>query len=157
MDEWSQLPLQGWSDMERWMTAMADQFVIEQTSGGVSVPGTSSGGYTVPISPAQDNTRNPGVGMEAQVPSGMYAWQPRDGMHVGSSYETHLQPAGMGSPVYSRCQASAGSEGRASSLTKLPECTNISVPDESSHSRIVADGQCNRAEKLSKSKPSIYF
>lgn len=136
------------------MTAVSDQFVIEPSHDGKSMPATSGSDYTMTISPAQDDARNPGVGMEAQVPSGMYAWQPRDGMHNGSSYETHLQPAGMASPVSSRCQA--GSEGIASSM-RQSEGTNIRVPDERRHARTVEDGPSNRAEKLSQSKPSIYF
>lgn len=155
MDEWSQLPLRGWSDMEHWMTAMSDQFVIKQSGNGVAIPEIPSGGYAVSVSPAQDNTRNPGVGMEAQVPSGMYAWQPGNEMY--GCYETRLRPPGARSPVYSRGQAPPGSEAIASPAGGLPEDSNILAPGESSHVRVDEDGQVNRAEELSKSKPSIYF
>lgn len=145
--------------MERWLTAMSDQFTIEQPQ-DVPIPATSDG-YTMPISPTQDNnTYSPRVGMEAQVPSEMYAWQPRDGVHTGSSYETHLRPPEIvSSPVYSRDQATAGSEGVASPAGGQPAYANVSVTGEGSQERVPGSRgrQSTRAEELSKSKPSIYF
>lgn len=148
MDEWSQLPLRGWSDMERWMTAMSNQFAIEQPGDG-SVPEPFLGGYTVPVAPAQDDIR---AGIEAQTQSGIHAWQPRDETH--GSQESRRQPPEM--LPYSGSHASAGSEAIASPARGAPGCSNASVLGEDSV-RVAERGQSNRAEELSTSEPSIYF
>lgn len=136
--------------MERWMTAMSNQFVIEQSGDG-SVPELFRGGYTMPISPTQDDIR---AGIEAPTHSGIYAWQPGDETH--GSHETRRRPPEMLSPVYSRHQASAGSEAIASPARGLPECTNVRALTKNSE-RVAESGRSNRAEELSKREPSIYF
>lgn len=148
MDEWSRLPLRGWPDMDRWLTAMSDHFTIEQ-------PQVAHGNsYAISMSPTRDHTHSTSVGVGTQVPSGMYAWQPRDGVHLGSSHETYLRPPEMVSPsIYSRHQVSAESGVLASPARDLPGYSSV----ERSHTSIPADGQSTGAEKLSKSQPSIYF
>ncbi|KAJ5336786.1 transcriptional regulator family: Fungal Specific TF [Penicillium brevicompactum] len=42
MEEWSQLPIREWSDLEHWMTVMSDQFSAQSraTSETYAIPGT---------------------------------------------------------------------------------------------------------------------
>lgn len=142
--------------MERWLAAMSDQFTIEQPQG---LPFTdTSSGYRMPISPGQNVTHSPRVEVEAQGPSAIYTWQPREEIHMGSPYEAHLRlHVTRSSPVYSRGPGNAGPDGVASPAVGLPEYTNVTVAGESGHSRVSEGGESARAEELSKSKPSIYF
>lgn len=145
MDEWSQLPLRDWSDMNCWQAAMGDQFTIEQPH-KIPFADRSEGSHAMPVSPTV-NTRGPQGEGEVRA-SAIYAWQPREDVHMGSPYETHLLPPGMvSSPVYLRYQASA-----KSGVTS-PDGTKVTGVGESHRE---AD-QSTMADELSKSQPSIYF
>lgn len=146
MDEWSQLPLRGWADMERWLAAMSEQFTIEQSQ---SLPFTdTSSGYR----------NSPRAEVEAQGPSAIYTWQPREEIHMGRPYEAHLRLQVIGSsPVYSRGPRNAGPDSVASPAVGLPEDTNVAVAGESGHTNVSEGGESAQAEELSKSKPGIYF
>lgn len=150
MDEWSRLPLRDWSDMDRWQAAMGDQFVMEQPQ-RVPFTDSSGAGYSIPISPAVNDTHSPQE--EAQASPAIYDWQPREDVHMGSPYENRLRPPGMvSSPVYSGCQA-AGSEGVTSPTDGLPEHANVTGTEDG----LRDIRQSTMANELSKSKPSIYF
>ncbi|KAJ5385917.1 hypothetical protein N7509_008458 [Penicillium cosmopolitanum] len=154
MDEWSQLPLRGWSDMEHWMISMSDHFTIEQPQ-SIALPGSGS---QVSVSPGQavDNeTYSPGMAVEVPGPS-TYGWQSREDINMNSPYETHLHPpAMMSSPVYSRHQGVGGSEGMASPADGISEHAPAG-PAGRSENRAKAN-HADRAEDLSKNNPCIYF
>ncbi|KAJ5103895.1 hypothetical protein N7532_004424 [Penicillium argentinense] len=154
MDEWSQLPLRGWSDMERWLISMSDQFTIEQPQ-SLQLPGASGAAYPIPVSPVHSDihTHSPEVAMEAPGASSVYAWQPREEINIGSPYENHLHPpAMMSSPIYPRHQAAGGSDNMASPAANAehaPVAMANEDRDEANHPA--------RAEELSKRESSIYF
>jgi hypothetical protein len=154
MDEWSQLPLRGWSDMEQWLNSMSDQFTIEQPQ-SLQLPGASGAAYPIPVSPgySDTHTHSPGVAMEAPGASSVYAWQPREQNNMGSPYETHLHPSAMmSSPIYPRHQAAGGSDNPASpaaTAEHAPVAMENEDCDETSHPA--------KAEELSKRESSIYF
>jgi hypothetical protein len=160
MDEWNQLPLRGWPDMERWLAGMSHQFTIEQTPNATGME-PSDGGFAIPRSPNHPNhgsIHGPDVDMNAGEPSTSYGWPPRGEVSMGSPYETHLRPPGMiSSPVYSRGQATGGSDGVASPTGGGQEYTNLAISNESGPARPVESTPATRAEELSKTRPSIYF
>ncbi|KAJ5670714.1 uncharacterized protein N7477_006077 [Penicillium maclennaniae] len=146
LDEWSRLPLRTWSDMKRWQAAMGDQFTIEQPRAKPFTE-SSGGGYATPI---LRTASTPSFGEGEARGSTLDAWQPREDVHMGSSYETHLRPLEMMSaPVRSRGQAWSG----VTSPDRSPELTNVTGTDEG---RKEFD-QSIMADELSKSQPSIYF
>jgi hypothetical protein len=129
---------------------MGDQFVMEQPQ-RVPFTDSSGAGYSIPISPAMNDTHSPQA--EAQASPAIYDWQPREDVHMGSPYETRLRPPGMvSSPVYSGCQA-AGSEGVTSPTDGLPEYANVTGKEDG----LRDIRQSTMADELSKCKPSIYF
>lgn len=148
MDEWSKLPLQTWSDMDRWQAAIGDQFNVEQPQARPFTE-SSGGGDAMPISPTA-NPHSPQGDVEVRR-SALYAWQPKEDIHMRRPYETHPRPPGVVSPpVYSRDQASGSG---VTSPDRSPEFTNVTGPSES---RRETD-QSTMADELSKSKPGIYF
>lgn len=152
MEEWTQLPLQNWSDMEHWRIAMSDHFLIEQSQ---EAPFTESSGleYSMPVS-SQITSDTPQDDMHTKISSGIYAWQPRD-VQMGSSYGTDLRPPGMvSSPVYSRGHTAVEPEAVTSPTEGSSEYADITRAIEG-HSRGTA--QSTMADELSKSHPSIYF
>lgn len=162
MDEWSQLPLRGWSDMDRWFAGMSHQFSIEQTH-NPSVPFTepSEGSFEMgqsPNNPSHSSIQSPGENMDAGVPSTSYAWPPRRDISMGSPYETHLRPPEMmSSPVLSRGQATGESDGVASPAGGVQEYTNVAMFSEGGPARPIERTPATAAEELSKNRPSIYF
>lgn len=162
MDEWNQLPLRGWSDMEHWLAGMSHQFTIEQSQ-TPNAPFTDppEGGFVIPQSPnhpSHGGIHGPGVNMDAGEPSTSYAWPPRGDSSKGSPYETHLRrPGMMSSPAYSRSQATGGSDGVASPAGGVQGYTNVAMSSESGPARRVEGAPATRAEELSKNRPSIYF
>ncbi|KAJ5676133.1 hypothetical protein N7462_009030 [Penicillium macrosclerotiorum] len=164
MEEWAHLPLRDWPDMERWFAAMSDQFVIEQTQ---HAPGASpgepiGGGFAMPISPSpRGSTHSPRGEMEANEPSAAYTWPVQGDPSMGSPYGTHLHPqAIISSPVYPRGPATGGSDGVASPVGAMAEYASGNVgivANESGQGRPTEGGLSNRAEELSRSKPSLYF
>ncbi|KAJ5167739.1 uncharacterized protein N7482_003333 [Penicillium canariense] len=156
MEEWSQLPLRGWPDMERWLAGMCDQFTIDKPqSSSVPVTDPSGGGFAIPPSPSHGST-NSGVDMEAGELTVANAWLPRGNISIGSPYETHLHPSGLrSSPVYPQIQATGESD-VASPTGGMAEYTDIAGVSESGQAR-PAEAAATRAEELSKSRPNIYF
>lgn len=154
MDEWSQLPLRGWSDMERWMNSMSDHFKIEQSQ-NINLPGSGSQMSVSPGHTVDSETYSPGITME--VPGRpAYDWQSREEINMNSQYETHLHPpVMMSSPVYSRHQGVGGSEGMASPAAAISEYAPTG-PADGSENRAEAN-HTHRAEELSKNSPCIYF
>ncbi|KAJ5819898.1 hypothetical protein N7474_005489 [Penicillium riverlandense] len=52
VEEWSQLPLREWPDLERWLTVMSEQFSVELPAGEVLFPVASGGDiHSGPITP----------------------------------------------------------------------------------------------------------
>ncbi|KAJ5141174.1 hypothetical protein N7476_009081 [Penicillium atrosanguineum] len=148
IDEWSKLPLRNWSDMDRWQAAIGNTFTIEQPQ-RIPFTGSSGVGHAMPISPTAHT--HPPQGEGEVRGSALYAWQPREDVHMGNPYETHLRPPGMvSSPVYSRGQASRSG---VTSPDRLLEFTSITGTDESQRE----NDQSTKADELSKSQPSIYF
>lgn len=163
MDEWNQLPLRGWSDMEHWFAGMSHQFTLEQpqTPNAPFTKEPMDGGFEIPQSPnhpSHGSIPGPGVIMDAGKPSTSYAWPPRGDSSMGSPYETHLRPPRvMSSPVYSQSQATGGSDGVASPAGGVQEYTNVAMSSEGEPIRPVERAPATRAEELSKDRPSIYF
>lgn len=152
MDEWSQLPLRGWSDMERWMISVSDHFTIEQPqstifSGSESQMGVSPGHSEVTYSPGIMTIERPG-------PSA-YAWQSREEINMSSPYETNLHPhtaSLASSPIYSRQQGVGESDGMASPAEGMTEYPLVGANENKAETNHPA-----RAEELSKKNPCIYF
>ncbi|KAJ5584650.1 uncharacterized protein N7459_004450 [Penicillium hispanicum] len=162
MDEWSQFPLSGWSDMERWMAAVSDQFIIEQPRGvpGVPLTATAVTGYTMPVSPSRNDVSSPEVQVPVEGPgsSASYAWQPRGQVRTGGSYETHLHPQGIGSsPIYGQGQITGQSEVVASPAGTLTVSSNDPVVSEGDLAGVGEKEQPSGAQELSKRKPIVYF
>lgn len=149
MEEWNQLPLRGWSDMENWQAAMSDQFLIEQ-SREVPFAGSSEVGYSMPMLPQNDND-TPRIGVDARASSATSSWHPREDLQIGSSYGTELRPSELISPIDPRDHTVAGSEGITSPAEGYIDATR----EIENHSQVAV--QCTMADELSKSKPSIYF
>lgn len=164
MDEWNQLPLRGWSDMDHWLAGMSHQFTVEQSqTPNAHFTEPSEGEFVIPRSPnhpSHGSIHSSSVNMNSEQASTSYAWPPRGDIPMGSPYETHLRPPGMvSSPLYSRGQATGGSDGVASPAG-VQEYTNIAMSSESGPvgpARPVESAPATRAEELSKNRPSIYF
>lgn len=149
MDEWSQLPLRGWPDMEHWLISMSEQYTIEQPR---SIPLPRPGGQ-IPVSPGRSDTHSSGVAMEEPGAATAYAWQPREEININSPYETNLHPpAMMSSPVYSRHQGVGGSDGIASPGDGISEYAPVGMSERRAEANHPAG-----AEELSKNNPCIYF
>ncbi|OKO97664.1 hypothetical protein PENSUB_9955 [Penicillium subrubescens] len=138
MDEWNQLPLRGWSDMDHWLAGMSHQFTVEppQTP-NAHFTELSEGGFVIPqlpnhLHPSHGSIHSPGVNIDAREASTSYAWPSQENISMGSPYETHLRPPGMvSSPLYSRGQATGGSDGVASPAGGVQEYTNVAISSES--------------------------
>lgn len=154
MDEWSQLPLRGWSDMEHWMNSMSDHFKIEQRQ-NIKLSGSR---YQMSVSPGHavdSETYSPVMAMEVPGRSA-YDWQSREEINMNSPYETHLHaPATMSSPIYSRHHGVGGSEGMASPAGAVSENTPARPAGRSENG--AETNHADRAEELSKNNPCIYF
>lgn len=153
MEEWSQLPLREWPDMERWLTVMSDRFTIEQPSEAVS--GTSGRGYTIPITPTHDKQQTLGDQSHSGLVS--YAWPPRDNrVSPGGSYDAHQpHPEVLASPGYFGHQVAVEPE-----LVSIDSCRDgitgesaVGVSDE----RAGVETGPSKAEELSHNNPSLYF
>lgn len=159
MEEWSQLPLREWPDMERWMTVMSDQFSIEQPR--EMIPETSRDGYAIPVTPIEDETRTLGVSDEPYSGTVPYGWQPGDSrISTGGPYDAHQpRPGIMASSAYYKHQVapevlpapSAGS-------TRQVEDDAVSVPVVGrANAGAVMELRSTRAEELSHNHPNLYF
>ncbi|KAJ5194222.1 transcriptional regulator family: Fungal Specific TF [Penicillium cf. griseofulvum] len=136
MEEWSQLPLREWPDMERWLTAMSARFTIKQPSD--MVPDTSGGGYAIPTTPIHDKSQN--LGDQSHSGSGPYASEHRNNrIGPGSSYDTHQPIPSPGSPP--------------DRIIGVEDDAGASVDARAR----VETGRLSKAEKLSHNNPSLYF
>ncbi|KAK5799881.1 hypothetical protein VI817_002093 [Penicillium citrinum] len=148
MDEWAQLPLQGWPDMERWMMSMCGQFTIEQPR-GLPLPGPRT--QIPPVSPNHGDSYSPGM-----VTSTGYAWQSQEDITMNSPYETHPHPlAMMSSPVYSRHHGVGGSDDISSPAERISDHTPVGASEDRAEANAATPAV--KAEALSKNQPSIYF
>ncbi|KAJ5825014.1 hypothetical protein N7447_007354 [Penicillium robsamsonii] len=157
MEEWSQLPLRDWPDMERWLSAMSDRFTIEQPSD--VVPDTSGGGYAIPMTPTHGKSQTLGDQPHSGLVS--YAWPPRDNrVSSGGSYDaSQPHPGVMPSPVYLEHQVAVEPESVPSPDSSRDgligdEDAGLSV-DVNVSAR--ARGRPSKAEELSHNHPSLYF
>ncbi|OQD67917.1 hypothetical protein PENPOL_c003G02510 [Penicillium polonicum] len=154
MEEWAQLPLREWPDMERWLTVLSDRFTIEQPSEAIS--DTSGRGYAIPITPSHDTQQTLGDRPHSGLVS--YAWPPRDNrVSSGSSYDAHLpHPGVLASPVYFGHQVAVEPEpvpSVDSSRDGIPGEDVVGVSDAGAG---VETGP-SKAEELSHNNPSLYF
>ncbi|KAJ5963865.1 uncharacterized protein N7479_003741 [Penicillium vulpinum] len=157
MEEWSQLPLREWPDMERWLTVMSDRFTIGQPSDVVS--DTPGGGYAIPMTPVHDKPQTLGEQPHSRLVS--YAWQPRENrVSTGNAYDAYQpNPRAMDSPVYFGYQMvepepvpSPGSS--RDGITGIEGAVSVSV--DASAGAGVETG-LSKAEELSHHNPSLYF
>ena len=161
MEEWSQLPLREWPDMERWLTVTSDRFTIEQPSDVVSdTPGRAD---TIPRTPIHDRSQALGDPHSGQL---SYAWQPRDNMvSSGRTYDAHqLHTGAIASPGYFRHQVAGGAEPSQSpcsprdGITNVDYAVGISVDaDADVDARAGVETGLSKAEELSHNNPSLYF
>ncbi|KAJ5214055.1 hypothetical protein N7449_001224 [Penicillium cf. viridicatum] len=154
MEEWSQLPLREWPDMERWLTVMSDRFTIEQPSEAVS--DTSGRGYAIPITPTHDKQQTLGDQPHSGLVS--YTWPPRENrVSSGSSYDAHQpHPGVLASPVYFGHQVAVEPEpvpSVDSSRDGIPGEDAVGVSD----ARAGVETGPSKAEELSHNNPSLYF
>lgn len=130
MEEWSQLPIREWSDLEHWMTVMSDQFSgqTRATSENYAIPGTLD---------ARDSHPAP------------YAWQgdtsSRIDGRISGNYEPH-DPV-MASPYFPAMDEVMSSPGSSSRQ-------GIGAVDDTVG---VSESGSTRAEELSHRNPSLYF
>lgn len=153
MDEWNQLPLRGWSNMDHWFAGMSHQFTVEQPqTPNAHFTEPSEGGFVIPQSPGPNHPshgsiHSPGVNMDAGEASTSYAWL--------------RPPVIVSSPLYSRGQATGGSDGVASPAAGgVHEYTHVTMSSESEPVGPARPGEsapATRAAELSKDRPSIYF
>ncbi|KGO41512.1 hypothetical protein PEX1_040130 [Penicillium expansum] len=157
MEEWSQLPLREWPDMERWLAVMSDRFTIEQPSDVVS--NTSGRGYAVnPMTPTHNQSQSLGDQPHSVLVS--HAWQHRDnGVSSGSAYDAHQpHPGVMASPAYFRHQAAVEPDPVPSPGSSRDGITGIGDAVGVSDARAgVETGRSSKAEELSHNNPSLYF
>lgn len=159
MEEWSRLPLRGWSDMDRWVTAMSNQFATSQNQ-HTSVEETSVVASPMPISQTRHETQ-PHIfvaGMGADVASTMSGWHPRgERGHASSSYgPCQYSPESFPSQTHSD-EAPRSFEVVASRTDALPEYARINLAGRSSQITISDDNQDVTAEELVMRKPNLYF
>lgn len=102
MEEWSQLPIREWSDLEHWMTAMSDQFAQRATSESYA-----------PI---------PGLETRESQSQAAYSWQ--DGRISGNSYEGHDQV--MPSPYFQAMDEVLSSPGSSRQGVAVDETVGVS-------------------------------
>ncbi|KAJ5282807.1 hypothetical protein N7505_000787 [Penicillium chrysogenum] len=163
MEEWSQLPLREWPDMQRWMTVMSDRFTIEQPSDVISDP--PGHGYTIPRTPPHDRLQTLGDPHSGQL---SYAWQPRDNMvSSGRSYDAHQShPGVIASSVYFGHQVAVEPEPSPSScssrdgIINVEDAVGVSVDadaDAGASARAGVETGLSKAEELSHNNPSLYF
>lgn len=156
MEEWSQLPLREWPDLERWLTVMSDRFTIEQPSDMVSE--TLRRGYTIPMTPTHEKPQSLGDQPHSRLVS--YAWQSRDNrVSLGSAYDAHQSHSGvMASPVYFRHQVAVEPEPVPSprssrdGIIRVEDAVGVSDAQAG-----VKMGRSSKAEELSHNNPSLYF
>ncbi|KAJ5115258.1 hypothetical protein NUU61_001017 [Penicillium alfredii] len=147
MEEWSQLPLQVSSGMDRWLAVMSNQFTIEPS---LDMPphGVSGSDYSMPKPLGHSNT--PG---DARGPPAPSVWTAREGNSAESPYEAHRYAQTIvPSPLYSDTQALVGSNGVASPSIGSG-MSEHGVPEEGT----VEIHQSTKAEQLTNNHPSIYF
>ncbi|KAJ5754033.1 uncharacterized protein N7511_008186 [Penicillium nucicola] len=160
MEEWSQLPLREWSDVERWMTVMSDRFSIKQPR--EMIPETSRGSYAIPMTPTHDETRTLGVSDEPHSRTIPSAWPPGGSrFNTGSPYGSNqLRPGMMASPAYYG-QVAVESEvlpspPAGSSRHEVDDAVGVSVVDHANAGAGVDSGS-TMAEELSHKNPNLYF
>ncbi|KAJ5931849.1 hypothetical protein N7516_006338 [Penicillium verrucosum] len=154
MEEWSQLPLREWPDMERWLTVMSDRFTIEQPSEAVS--DTSGQGYAIPITPTHDKQQTLRDQPHSELVS--YAWPPRNNrVSSGSSYNAHQpHPDVFASPVYFGHQVAVEPE----PVPSVDGCRDGITGEDAvdiSNARAGEETGPSKAEELSYNNPSLYF
>ncbi|KAJ6008928.1 hypothetical protein N7522_003944 [Penicillium canescens] len=162
MEEWLQLPLREWPDMERWMTVMSDQFSIEQPR--ERIPDTSRGGYAIPVTPIDDDeTRTSGVSDELYSGTNPHGWQPGGSrISTGSLYDAHQpRPRMITSPAYYGQQVAVEPEVLPSPSAgrirhEVDDAVGVSVVDHANAGAVV-ESRSTRAEELSHNYPSLYF
>lgn len=161
MEEWSQLPLREWSDMERWMTVMSDQFSIEQPK--ERIHDTSRGGYAIPVTTIDDEMRTSGVSDEPYSGTVPYGWQPGGSrISTRSPYDSHqLRPRMIASPAYYGQQVVVEPEvlpspSAGSTRHEVDDAVGVSVVDHANAGAVV-ESRSTRAEELSQNNPSLYF
>ncbi|KAJ5456241.1 hypothetical protein N7530_011515 [Penicillium desertorum] len=165
MEEWSQLPLREWPDMERWLTVMSDRFIIERPSDVVS--DTPGRGYTIPRTHPHGRSQTLADSHSGQ-PS--YAWQPRDNtVSSGRLYDAHHPHPGVtASPVYFGHQVAVEPEPGPSpgsspdGITNVEDAGGVSVDvdadaDADADARAGVETGLSKAEELSHNNPSLYF
>ncbi|KAJ5607884.1 hypothetical protein N7537_004503 [Penicillium hordei] len=154
MEEWSQLPLREWPDMERWLTVMSGRFTIERPSEAVS--DTLGRSYAIPITPTHDEQQTLGDKPHSGVVS--YAWPPRDNRtSSGSSYDSRQpHPGVLVSPVYFRHQVAVEPEPLPSVDSSRDGRTGEDAVGVSDARAGVETGS-SKAEELSHNNPSLYF
>lgn len=157
MDEWSRLPLRGWSDMDRWLTAMSDRYEMPQNQ-HMAVEETCVTASPSTTFPTQHETQphNSIAGIRAEGSSAVSEWHPRSNRgHASSSLRT-CQPLAKSSS-HSRDEASNRFEVIAPPTHTLPEHARLDLASHSSQRTISDDNQSSRAEELVTSKPNTYF
>ncbi|CAG7991251.1 unnamed protein product [Penicillium nalgiovense] len=160
MEEWSQLPLREWPDMERWLTAMSDRFTTEQPSDVISdIPGR---GYTIPRTSPHDRSQTFGDPHSGQLSD---VWQPRDNTVTSRrSYDAHQpHPGVIASPVYFGHQVAVEAEPGPSPCSSrhritVEDAVGVSVDTNAdADARAGVETGLSKAEELSHNSPSLYF
>ncbi|KAJ5474430.1 hypothetical protein N7475_003996 [Penicillium sp. IBT 31633x] len=163
MAEWSQLPLKDRPDMERWLTAMSDQFTTEPPRG--MAPDSSGDASIISMGASHDKLSS--LGPEPPSGGGSSAWQPMDSrVDSGSPYDAHRShPGMMASPIYFGHQVAAGTEALPNSTASNSQgemiidndAVSVSVDANAFGRAEVRTGRSRKAEELSHTNSSIYF
>ncbi|KAJ5542395.1 hypothetical protein N7535_004815 [Penicillium sp. DV-2018c] len=159
MEEWLQLPLREWADMERWMSAMSDHFTTEQPGG--LVPECSRDGRAVPATSDHEGMGRSEYDPHAEQVS--YTWQTREGRsRPGNPSDAERPDTEIEPPIYIGHQATVEHEAVSSSSPGYPRQGTtglddvVRVPDASARGGVEI-GRQSQAEELSRDKANIYF
>lgn len=150
MEEWAQYPLQNWTDVEHWMTAVSDQYTVERYP---IEPFGESWGQMDQFMTSQNSSkaRDPSDG-GALGSSASTGQLPGDD-HIRGSHDIHISPRRMNLSESLRDAVTVGSDNVATGANAEP--TGMSGMG-ASHDHARGTDQ-SRADELLKSKSSIYF
>lgn len=151
MEEWAQYPLQDWTGIAHWMTALSNQYTIERYP---IEPFGESGGQMDQSMTSQNssNARSPADG--EFFGSSAYTGQLPGDNHTRLSHDIHVRPRRMNlsgssqdavTPRSGDVATGAGAEsGGISGMGAI-------------HDDQTREAEQSRADELSKSQSSIYF
>ncbi|KAJ5540207.1 hypothetical protein N7513_008539 [Penicillium frequentans] len=150
MEEWAQYPLQDWTGIAHWMTAVSNQYTVEEYP---IEPFGESGGQMDHIMTSQNSSKARSPADGEIFGSLAYTGQLPGDDHTRLSHDIHIRPLRMNLSGNSQDAVTVGSGDVATGASA--ESAGISgmgaIHDDQTRT------EQSRADELSKSKSSIYF